>query len=1209
MLQNTKFLFYIVILSFPYCLEAAPDCEQWIAKLVSEQGRVEKQRSNQSDWHQVKKNEKFCQGDKIRTRKRSRVTLEFSNESLATLEQRSTLIFPITDKGAFSWLLELFQGSAFFRSRSPHQLKINTPFINAVHEGTEFMVAVNDQQTEISVFDGRVTAENQAGRTQIDKGQIGITTKDQITQVQALTIHPKDAVQWALYYPPIVDYQRLASILTVPGIQKAITDYQQGNVFQALQVLDQIPKQQQDEHYITLKASLLLTVGNVEEALLEINQAEQHLKTELSTGLAIKAIIAVSKNQTEQASQLALKATKTNPESAVAKIALSYVYQAQFKIDKALAATEQAAQLTPENALAWARLAELQLSTGDRSGALESAKKAQALNPQLDRTQTVLGFANLAQIDIEEAKSAFTQAINLNSADPLARLGLGLTKIRKGNIKEGTRDLESAVSLDPDNAIMRSYLGKAYYELKNEGYAATELAIAKDMDPNDPTPWFYDAILKQTTNRPIEALRDMQKAIDLNDNRGVYRSKLLLDEDLAARSASLGRIYNDLGFEQIGLLEGWKSQNSDPSNYSAHRLLADNYASLPRHQIARVSELLQSQLLQPLNITPVQPQLAESNLLIFDGLGPANPSFNEFNSMFTRNQFNLQASGVVGSNDTYSDEVVQSGIYNGLSYSLGQFHYETGGFRPNSDLETDIYNVFLQAKVSSDLNLQLEYRRENSEAGDLRQLFDSEFLFEDSRQTLDRDSVRVGFNFRVAPNANLLGNFSYGKLNRSTKDPGFESMELLLNSFDVEPLLPFLVSALPNGFNSEDEFVNRLENWSGELQFIGQWNRINLVSGISYVNQSQLRQQIRSTSLSTPINPRLVSILSSTIPDEVSQQFDGASPDELAPQIVDELNPIIDGRINGGDPDIVEESSLVKHTIGYTYSMIEVFNRLTLTLGGSIDSIKRTSSIVDSVRFDPTYVNPKVGIIWQPFDSTTMRAAWFKTVKRPFASNQTLEPTQIAGFNQFFDDPDSSRSTRYGYGINQKLSSDLAIGGEISWRKLKIPRFLFGFAPKIEVFSQDEETHRAYAYWTPTNNLALSAEYFFESFKRGPRNTIPLGTPLNMTTHRVPLSLAYFHEYGFFVNFVANYIDQSVTLIGNTTDTPEHDNFWVFDASIGYRLPKRIGILTFGVKNIFDERFKFQDTNFNVIGAIEGDLLPPLFVPERILFGQITLAF
>ena len=70
---------------------------------------------------------------------------------------------------------------------------------------------------------------------------------------------------------------------------------------------------------------------------------------------------------------------------------------------------------------------------------------------------------------------------------------------------------------------------------------------------------------------------------------------LLLDEDLAARSASIGRIYQDLGFQQLALVQGWKSVNTDPTNYSAHRFLADSYSVLPRHEIARVSELLQSQ--------------------------------------------------------------------------------------------------------------------------------------------------------------------------------------------------------------------------------------------------------------------------------------------------------------------------------------------------------------------------------------------------------------------------------------------------------------------------------------------------------------------------------------------------------------------------------------------------------------------------------------
>ncbi|MGH9896246.1 MAG: tetratricopeptide repeat protein, partial [bacterium] len=359
-----------------------------------------------------------------------------------------------------------------------------------------------------------------------------------------------------------------------------------------------------------------------------------------------------------------------------------------FEIEKAHQSLQQASRLAPEDALVWARFAELELSLGDLDAALEAARKGEQLDPGLSRTQTVLGFAYLTRIEVDEAQAAFDRAIALDPADPLPRLGLGLAKIRDGDVDAGTKEIEIAASLDPNNSLVRSYLGKAYYEQKRGGLASTEFEQAKLLDPKDPTPWFYDAIHKQTTNRPVEALHDLQKAIDLNDNRAVYRSNLFLDEDLAARGAALGRIYRELGFEQSALTEGWKSLSQDPTDFSAHRLLADTYSALPRHEIARVSELLQSQLLQSTNITPVQPQLAESDLFLLGGLGPAEPSLNEFNSLFLRNRLSLLGSGLVGSNETYGDEVVQSGIWNNLSYSLGQFHYESDGFRPNNDLHT-----------------------------------------------------------------------------------------------------------------------------------------------------------------------------------------------------------------------------------------------------------------------------------------------------------------------------------------------------------------------------------------------------------------------------------------------------------------------------------------------------------------------------------------
>jgi tetratricopeptide (TPR) repeat protein len=437
-----------------------------------------------------------------------------------------------------------------------------------------------------------------------------------------------------------------------------------------------------DPRFLTYRASQLLAVGRVNEANADIQRALS-LNPMYSDAYALQAIIFVVQNEREKALSSAKKAVETGPNSSTAHIAMSYAQQAAFDLEGARASVEEAVKVGPRDALAWARLAELWSSFGRLGKALDAAKTAVELDPNLSRTQMVLGFAYLTQVKTTESRAAFKKAIELDQADPLSRLGLGLAKIRGGDLQAGGREIEIAASDKKQNKLSRN-----------------QFAIAKELDPLDPTPWFYDAIRKQTINRPVEALQDMQKSIELNNNRAVYRSSLLIDEDLAARSASLGRIYNDLGFQQLGLVEGWKSVNTAPANYSAHRLLADLYAALPRHEIARTSELFQSQLLQPLNITPIQPELAVSNLFILEGAGPADPSFNEFNRLFLRNRLALQASGVMGNNDTWGNNIAQSGVWNNVSYSLGQFHYETDGFRDNNDQDLDLYNAFVQARLT-----------------------------------------------------------------------------------------------------------------------------------------------------------------------------------------------------------------------------------------------------------------------------------------------------------------------------------------------------------------------------------------------------------------------------------------------------------------------------------------------------------------------------
>ena len=189
----------------------------------------------------------------------------------------------------------------------------------------------------------------------------------------------------------------------------------------------------------------------------------------------------------------------------------------------------------------------------------------------------MLGFVYLAQINTEKARAAFIDAIEQDPNDPLPRLGLGLAIIRDGDLKGGREEIELAVGLDQANSLIRSYAGKAYYEEntpERDKLATSQFALAKELDPKDPTPWFYDAILKQSQNQPVEALQDLQKSIELNDNRAVYRSRLFLDQDRSARTVSFSGIYRDLGFDQLANQEARQAVINDPNSYASHRFLA-----------------------------------------------------------------------------------------------------------------------------------------------------------------------------------------------------------------------------------------------------------------------------------------------------------------------------------------------------------------------------------------------------------------------------------------------------------------------------------------------------------------------------------------------------------------------------------------------------------------------------------------------------------
>ncbi|MGH8659818.1 MAG: FecR domain-containing protein [Gammaproteobacteria bacterium] len=1086
--------------------QAAAPCEPWAAKIVSIEGRVEVSRIGEPRWVPARLEQTFCPGDRVRIESRSRAAVLLANQTVLRLDEGTALTFTQV-KPAEPSLLDLLKGAIHFLSRTPAQLRINTPFVAAGLEGTEFMLRVTEHETALWVFEGRVRFANAQGSLWLSGGEAAAAQAGRAPQ-RRVVVRPREAVQWALYYPPLIDY-RLSSYPSGPGAQgtrEALKFYRHDDLSSAFASLDKVPDAARGASYYTLRAGLLLNVGRVDEARADLDQALK-LDPKNATAYALQSVILMVQNESERALYLARKAEELDPQSPIPKVALSYAYQAKFDLENALKNIERAIALAPTDALAYARLAELRLSRGDLDRAVHAAKTAVALDPDLARTQAVLGFAYLTKIDIDRAQATFQKAIALDPASPLSRLGLGLAKIREGALKEGTREMEIAASLDPNNSLVRSYLGKAYFEEKRGGLASAEFDIAKQLDPKDPTPWFYDAIHKQTTNRPVEALHDLQKAIELNDNRLVYRSKLLLDEDLAARSASLGRIYNDLGFQQLGLVEGWKSINTDPSNYSAHRLLADNYAALPRHEIARVSELLQSQLLQPLNITPVQPNLGESNLLIVEGGGPSSPSFNEFSPLFTRNRLALQASGVVGDNDTLGYEVTQSGVWDKLSYSVGQFHHETDGFRDNNDLSENIYTAFVQSSLSPALSLQTEYRRKEIEHGDLNFNFRLDDFDHNFRRDVRADTIRFGGHYSLTPRTDFIVSVTY-------QDEKEDQRFTLLDENTNETIGTTAFES--KGYIAEGQHLFRATDW-------------NLIIGGGYY--------------------------------DVDQAID-------APQIFGALE------------------SQVQHGTVHIYNHLRYPSDVIWTVGASLDFLD------DEFIGEFNRINPKFGVIWNITPSTTLRAAAFRILKRSLFNDQTIEPTQVAGFNQFFDDNNATESKRYGIALEQKMPWDVYFGLEASKRDLELPSVV-----RSRKEDREEQLYRAYMYWTPVSSVSVSADYQLEKFDvQDPDSAAP-----STVTHNAPVELRYFHPSGFFTQWRTTYVNQTVDFPTGRSGT---DDFFLVDAAAGFRLPNRYGIFSLGVRNLFDQEFNYQDLGFRTFQRKN-----PEFIPETSFFAQLTLAF
>ncbi len=603
-------------------------------KIVALNGRVEHAIAQQEQWNRARMFQELLVAERVRTLEASRAAILFIDETQVKLNAGAILtVREIRSGGRAATSLDLSRGEAWFRTKNPRSgLTVQTPAAAAAVRGTEINVRIGAAgETVLTVVEGTAEFSNPQGAILVNAGEEGTAVPGQ-APTKRVILNPEDAVQWALYYPVQVAWRDLPAAARASSAGDGFERLRMGNVAAALQVfqaaaatdvwsrigvsmthlaagdterartvlVERAGTTDAEAERRAQLAAVLLATGDTAGARVELDAVLAQNPTSLRP-LVLLASIELRQNQLDRARDAAERALAAHPESVGALVAASEAAQGRFDLPAALGYLDRAIALDNRDVHALVNRARIRFGTDNTSGARADANQAAAVAADDAQVRSLRGFISLADGDTAQARADFEAASQVDTQLGEPHLGLGLLYFREGRVDEGLLEMLTATLLEPKVALYQSYLGKAYYQARRFSEGLSALASAKRLDPRDPTPWLYSGLFLRDQNQQVDALNELRQAIALNDFRAVYRSRLLLDRDLATKNVSLAETYRQLGFAAWGAYEALNSLEVDLTNASAHLFLAETYGGLPDRTQAVGSELLQYFLYAPVN--------------------------------------------------------------------------------------------------------------------------------------------------------------------------------------------------------------------------------------------------------------------------------------------------------------------------------------------------------------------------------------------------------------------------------------------------------------------------------------------------------------------------------------------------------------------------------------------------------------------------------
>ncbi|MCJ7527146.1 MAG: FecR domain-containing protein, partial [Methyloceanibacter sp.] len=281
----------IVLIQLQAGMARAQECST-VGQLYSIDGEVSVQRHGA--WQRGVLDQSLCAHDAVRTGSLSRAAVMLINEAVLRIDQDSTVyLVDITADEQKPSLLDLTQGAFQSFSRRPRALEVNTPYLNAAVQGTEFVIRAEAGKTSLTVFEGTVAAGNQHGKISVGSGHSVWSSGG--APHSFVLVRPRDSVQWGLYYPPILAISGSSLKGVRPEFAASAAKAAQHDIQGAFAALEAVPTDQRDAPFYLYQAALLLSVGRVDQARKIIDRA---ITQNTSAGLAyaLRAVIEVVQN-------------------------------------------------------------------------------------------------------------------------------------------------------------------------------------------------------------------------------------------------------------------------------------------------------------------------------------------------------------------------------------------------------------------------------------------------------------------------------------------------------------------------------------------------------------------------------------------------------------------------------------------------------------------------------------------------------------------------------------------------------------------------------------------------------------------------------------------------------------------------------------------------------------------------------------------------